>query len=269
MKRLIVAVAAFTALLSINTAYADDVNNVYLNSSSVDFVKTGYNYDEVMIPARNLFETAGFTVQWFEDEQRVTAFNSDFNITMFADDDHVYINKVGYSTSEKMKIINGVFAVPLNAAAQALDAVILYENNEITLTSSMVVDTSGWAYDTFLLINEEREINGLEPLIWNSDLAGIAEAHCMDMMKRGYFSHYTPEGATPFDRMKSYGIKYSAAAENLAAGQPTPESVVKAWMESDGHRSNILNPNLKEAGIAFVRGGEYGIYWAQEFATTK
>lgn len=269
MRRLISAAAAIAALFCVNTVYADDVNNVYLNGSSVDFVKTGFSYSEVMLPARTLFEAAGFTVQWFEEDQRVTAFNSDFNITMFAEDNHIYINKIGYSTSEKMSIVNGVFSIPLKAAAQALDAVILYEDDEITLTSSIAVDTSGWAYDTFVLINEEREENGLSPLIWNSKLAGLAEQHCIDMMKRNYFSHYTPEGFTPFDRMRQYGINYSAAAENLAAGQPTPESVVKAWMESDGHRDNILNPELKEAGIAFVRGGEYGIYWAQEFATTK
>lgn len=269
MRRLISAAAAIAALFCVNTVYADDVNNVYLNGSSVDFVKTGFSYSEVMLPARTLFEAAGFTVQWFEEDQRVTAFNSDFNITMFAEDNHIYINKIGYSTSEKMSIVNGAFSIPLKAAAQALDAVILYEDDEITLTSSIAVDTSGWAYDTFVLINEEREENGLSPLIWNSKLAGLAEQHCTDMMKRNYFSHYTPEGFTPFDRMRQYGINYSAAAENLAAGQPTPESVVKAWMESDGHRDNILNPELKEAGIAFVRGGEYGIYWAQEFATTK
>ena len=268
MKRLISA-TAIAIFLFAGTAYADNVNGVYLNGSQVDFIKTGSEYTDIKLPVRSIFEKAGLTVQWFEDDQRVTAFNSDFNITMFAGDNHIYINKVSYDTEQSMDIVNGMFSVPIEAAAQALDAVMVYDGDGVYLTSSIAVDTSGWEYDTFVLINEERKKNGLQPLVWNSELAGLAEDHCKDMIKRKYFSHYTPEGLSPFDRMNEYGIKYSAAAENLAAGQPTPESVEKAWMQSEGHRSNILNPKLKEAGIAFERGGEYGIYWAQEFATTK
>ena len=89
------------------------------------------------------------------------------------------------------------------------------------------------------------------------------------MADRGYFAHNTPEGLTPFDRLRELGIQYTVAAENIAAGQPDPQSVVDAWMNSPGHRANILNEKIKEIGIAYVRGGTYGIYWAQEFASIR
>jgi len=116
------------------------------------------------------------------------------------------------------------------------------------------------------LINEERTIRGLSPLSFDESLAKVSEAHSEDMAKRGYFSHNTPEGLTPFDRMKNAGISYNTAGENIAAGQDTPEAVVEAWMNSDGHRKNILNANYKRTGIGCFYGGSYGIYWTQLFA---
>ena len=87
------------------------------------------------------------------------------------------------------------------------------------------------------------------------------------MINRDFFSHNTPDGKTPFDRMKAAGISYVAAGENIAAGQSSPQSVMESWLNSPGHRKNILNPNFEYIGIGIARGGSYGIYWAQEFAT--
>lgn len=252
-----------------STAAAAADDRIILNGTPVNCIVSGSNIGYIQISARTLFEAAGFTVQWFPDECRVTAFSSDLKITMFADNRRIYINNIGYITDGDISISDGIFTIPLSAAASALDAEVSVSGNTVYLTSDIAVDCSGWQYDVLELINEQRSLYGLRPFVWNSDLAAAAYEHCADMAERDYFSHDTPEGLTPFERMRNMGIRYAAAAENIAAGQPDPQSVVEAWMNSPSHRENILDPKLNETGISFVRGGTYGIYWVQEFASTK
>lgn len=115
------------------------------------------------------------------------------------------------------------------------------------------------------LVNIERTQRGLSPLSYSYELEAVAKAHSNDMAQRNYFSHNSPEGKTPFDRIKNAGISYKSAGENIAAGQKTPEEVVNGWMNSSGHRANILNSNYTKMGIGVVYGGSYGIYWTQLF----
>lgn len=115
------------------------------------------------------------------------------------------------------------------------------------------------------LVNEEREKENLSPLVWNEELAKLAREHSEDMEKRDFFSHINPDGLDPFDRMSKKGIKYSVAAENIAYGQQTPEAVMNTWMNSEGHRKNIMNPQLKELGVGAVKSEGYGYLWTQCF----
>ena len=117
----------------------------------------------------------------------------------------------------------------------------------------------------FNLVNEEREKQGLSPLKYSKELEAVAYAHSKDMAEKNFFSHTNLEGLSPFDRMSNAGLSYSYAAENIAAGQTTASAVMNSWMNSDGHRKNILNPNLTEIGIGVANGGSYGIYWTQLF----
>ncbi len=117
------------------------------------------------------------------------------------------------------------------------------------------------------LVNQARAENGLNPLSWADDLADIARAHSADMIERGFFSHTNPDGQSPFDRIKNNGISYRAAAENIAYGQPDAEAVMNSWMNSAGHRANILNENLKEIGIGAVKDSNGTVYWTQVFVT--
>ncbi len=117
------------------------------------------------------------------------------------------------------------------------------------------------------LVNQARAENRLNPLSWADDLADIARAHSADMIERGFFSHTNPDGQSPFDRIKSNGISYRAAAENIAYGQPDAEAVMNSWMNSAGHRANILNENLKEIGIGAVKDSGETVYWTQVFVT--
>lgn len=115
------------------------------------------------------------------------------------------------------------------------------------------------------LTNQERTKRGLKPLQLDWQLARVARYKSADMRDRGYFSHQSPTYGSPFTMMKNFNISYRRAAENIAAGQRTPQQVVQAWMNSSGHRQNILDPNMTHIGVGYAKGGSYGHYWTQMF----
>jgi len=117
------------------------------------------------------------------------------------------------------------------------------------------------------LVNAERAKAGLKPLKADWELARVARFKSEDMRDNRYFDHNSPIYGTPFQMMKSFGINYRSAGENIAAGQTTAESVMKSWMNSPGHKKNILSPNFTHIGVGFYRGGEYGYMWTQQFIT--
>ena len=112
------------------------------------------------------------------------------------------------------------------------------------------------------LTNQERAKEGLKPLATDAALMESARAKSADMSKNNYFSHTSPTMGSPFDQMKAKGIQYKAAAENIAKGQQSAEEVVKAWMESPGHRQNIMNGSFTHIGIGYDANGNY---WTQQF----
>lgn len=114
------------------------------------------------------------------------------------------------------------------------------------------------------LVNMERAKQHAKPLLPDTPLQDIARLHAADMFVRGYFSHDTPEGMDPFERMDRAGIHYLAAGENLAHS-PTIIKAHDGLMQSPGHRANILNPRFARIGIAVLDGGEKGLMVVQEF----
>lgn len=115
------------------------------------------------------------------------------------------------------------------------------------------------------LVNVERAKNGLKPLKENWELSRVARYKSIDMRDKGYFSHTSPTYGSPFDMMKNFGISYSTAGENIAMGQKTPADVMKGWMNSEGHRANILSPNFTEIGVGYAVNSKGGTYWTQMF----
>lgn len=116
------------------------------------------------------------------------------------------------------------------------------------------------------LVNNERTSRGLHPLTLNPILSQMADDYAKEMIACGFFSHLSPTGEGPGQRAVSAGYVFLAVGENLAVGQTTPEQAMADWMKStEGHRENILSPQWKEIGIAVRLGGEYGVYWVQEF----
>lgn len=122
----------------------------------------------------------------------------------------------------------------------------------------------GVAYEEAVvkLVNAERAKEGLPALKVDWELARVAKYKSQDMKDKNYFSHTSPTYGSPFTMIQNYGIQYRSAGENIAKGQKTPEQVVNAWMNSSGHRANILNKNYTHIGVGFV---EDGYYWTQMF----
>jgi uncharacterized protein YkwD len=114
------------------------------------------------------------------------------------------------------------------------------------------------------MINKERQKAGLKPLLHDPELTPVARAHSNDMLRRGYFAHETPEGKTPFDRMKAANVHFMNAGENLALAQ-TLTIAHNGLMNSPGHRANILNERFGRVGIGILDAGFYGLMISQEF----
>ena len=112
------------------------------------------------------------------------------------------------------------------------------------------------------LTNAERRKNGLKDLIGDSAISNVAREKSTDMQKNNYFSHTSPTYGSPFDMMRDSGITYNTAGENIAQGQRTPEEVVQAWMNSEGHRKNILSDKFTHIGVGYQQNGHH---WTQMF----
>lgn len=114
------------------------------------------------------------------------------------------------------------------------------------------------------LVNQERAQAGLAPLVADPELTAVARQHSSDMFARSYFSHYTPEGNTPFDRMQNARVRFLTAGENLALA-PTLPIAHTGLMNSPGHRANILRPTFGRIGIGILDGGRHGLMVTQNF----
>lgn len=138
---------------------------------------------------------------------------------------------------------------------------LIYPGQEINIPT---VSNSVTAYEAEVvrLVNEIRKENGLEPLTQDWQLSRVARYKSQDMKDLGYFSHTSPTYGSPFEMMKSFGISYRSAGENIAKGYQTPKAVVEAWMNSPGHRANILNSSFTHIGVGYVISGNY---WTQMF----
>jgi len=164
------------------------------------------------------------------------------------------------------KDLNSVFGGAVNETLAFL-TVEPKSNQVVSLnfkTSSLSIDTVS-EEKMFNMVNQERTSRGLSALQVRSALTDVARDHCKDMLERGYFSHYTPEGLSPFDRMAKANIDFTFAGENLALA-PNTELAMKGLMQSPGHRENILSTNFNRVGIGVIDGGVYGEMFCQEFS---
>lgn len=138
---------------------------------------------------------------------------------------------------------------------------LIYPGDRLVIPT---LDTSVRAYEqeVIRLVNVERAKAGLKALTEDWELSRVARYKSQDMHDLRYFSHTSPTYGSPFDMMKAFGIRYRTAGENIAMGYRTPAAVVQGWMNSPGHRANILNASYTKIGVGYVASGNY---WTQHF----
>jgi len=149
------------------------------------------------------------------------------------------------------------------ANPQIKNPALIYPGQKITIPS--LDDVKAIENKVAQLVNQERAKRGLAPLTYNWEVARVARYKSTDMMNKNYFSHTSPTYGSPFRMMESFGIRFSAAGENIAMGQRTPEEVMNAWMNSPGHRANILSNNYTQIGVGYAKSSSGKIYWTQMF----
>ena len=133
-------------------------------------------------------------------------------------------------------------------------------NTNTNTTTSLSSDEQ----EVFNLINQQRQQNGLSALSINSEVQNVARIKAKDMVDKNYFSHTSPTYGSPFDMLKSFKISYNTAGENIA-GNSSNSGAVTAWMNSSGHRANILNSSFNQTGIGVVSSPKYGKIYVQMF----
>lgn len=150
----------------------------------------------------------------------------------------------------------------ISANPEIKNPALIYPGQKIKIP---VIETKALESEVVRLVNIERAKVGLPPLKENWQLSRIARYKSQDMINKNYFSHYSPTYGSPFQMIESFGLRFSAAGENIAMGQRTPQEVMNAWMNSPGHRSNILNPTFTEIGVGLAKDKAGRCYWTQMF----
>ena len=137
---------------------------------------------------------------------------------------------------------------------------MIYPMQKINIPN--IDQTKGVEQQVLTLVNQERSKAGLKPLTMDWELQRVARVKACDMAEKGYFSHTSPTYGSPFDMMKQFGISYRSAGENIAEGQRNPSEVMQAWMNSQGHRENILKNDYTHLGVGYCQTGNH---WVQMF----
>lgn len=202
-----------------------------------------------------------------------TSWGSSFTASALAAAPANQVQEVKSSDSDRTtSILGSILAIGLiSALSNKGDS-----NNSSTSTKTTVPNSSsGSTTETtarltadeqraFNLINADRVANGLSPLKLNLAVSTVAGRHAQDEINRNFFAHNNPDGLSPFDRLRAAGIPFSYAAENLAINQDVT-TAEKAFMNSPGHRANILNPNYTEVGIGVRYNSQGSVYVVQNF----
>lgn len=286
MKKIISGIITGILAVSLSVSASSIATKVFINGKSTNFMNSPFiSQNRVFVPMRDLFESIGANVSWDESTNCATATLGDKTICFEIGSNIVTQNGKDHISDVSCQLVDGKTFVPLRIILELLNFNVHWdgENNKVEIETppsnesvgtenenqdnqNNIGSASEYELKVLQLVNEQRSKHGLNTLVWDDAAAQVARAHSKDMAVRNFFSHTNPDGKSPFDRLKAYGISYKSAAENIAAGQSTPEEVVESWMNSDGHRANILNKAVTKLGVGYYKSNSgYNHYWTQCF----
>jgi uncharacterized YkwD family protein len=267
-----------------NTPYVSNTNQTMIPIRAVGEtlgLKLGWQNPNVILSGKNVVTNKPVTVKANAATRTITVNGTTFKNSIQIKNGRSYValrvlaEVFGYKVDWKNRKVNitnptvpatpAVPATPTKPTTPAIPATPTSPTKPTTPTvPTAPVDNSVVAYENKVLelVNVERQKAGLSPLKMDEPLRKVARLKSEDMKANGYFDHNSPTYGSPFDMMKKFGISYTMAGENIAMGQRTPEAVVTAWMNSPGHRANILKPGYTFIGVGYVASGSY---WTQEF----
>lgn len=261
------------------TDYSDKFEDVI---SNLKIVQAGYNKYVLLWEVNNKIEDHNDTYMAIVDESgnMIESVKSLGNYSLNSYDDLSYSsedNKIYYAIKLTNKILineidPGAPFIKVSDVKLSEDFIIEEEIIENNFTSNItsnnnIIATSNESFEKRVieLCNYERAKYGLHSLSEDYQLMSLAEIKSQDMANNNYFSHTSPTYGDPFIMMGKFGVSYSYAGENIAMGQRTPEEVVQAWMNSTGHRENILSSNFTKIGVGMVQNQNGQLIWTQEF----
>ena len=151
----------------------------------------------------------------------------------------------------------------IKANPQIKNPALIYVGQVITIPNAAPL--SSIEDEVIRLVNVQRANNGLPQLTKNWEASRVARYKSQDMIDKNYFAHMSPTYGSPFTMMQNFGLRFSAAAENIAYGQRTASEVMNSWMNSPGHRANILNRSFTHIGVGAAKASNGTLYWTQMF----
>lgn len=247
-KLFIITIGIIIAILAIMITKSFAMQSYY----KVDF-QTG------LVTATNLYVRSGPGTGY----KIVTSVPKNTYIRVFAGVGDWYVVQVDgdYIGAVSKKYVKPIYPGSSNTGSNNNNTGTSQNNNTGTATSTNMNSDEKEVFD---LINKQRTQNGLAPLKENIELQRVARIKAQDMVNNNYFSHTSPTYGSPFDMLKSFKISYNTAGENIA-GNSSNSSAVTAWMNSPGHRANILNSSFNQTGIGVATGSKYGKIYVQMF----
>ena len=279
--------SALTCALLISTApaYAESCYNNVLADKLTTNNSCALSQNSNFIPAENLLDCLGMKAEWDAENKCLYAKNGESELSINLNSCELWLNGECINLDSAPFEENGKVFVSGQTICDVLSCIHKFDGiNGVVIGSGNILcptaeptqtpavqptqapsNLSDMEQEVLKLVNKVRSENGLSPLAWADDVANVARAHSKDMIDRSFFSHTNPDGLSPFDRLKNNGISFKSAVENIAYGQRTAEAVMDAWMNSSGHRANILNKNVTEIGIGAVKNQNGIIYWTQVF----
>lgn len=279
--------SALTCALLISTApaYAESCYNNVLADKLTTNNSCALSQNSNFIPAENLLDCLGMKAEWDAENKCLYAENGESELSINLNSCELWLNGECINLDSAPFEENGKVFVSAQTICDVLSCIHKFDGiNGVVIGSGNILcptaeptqtpavqptqapsNLSDMEQEVLTLVNKVRSENGLSPLAWADDVANVARAHSKDMIDRSFFSHTNPDGLSPFDRLNNNGISFRSAAENIAYGQRTAEAVMDAWMNSSGHRANILNKNVTEIGIGAAKNQNGTIYWTQVF----